>query len=149
MAFRVGDYMIETLWVRMKWKTNKVNVVVGVYYQPHSQDDDSDELFYKELRDICRSTALVLMSDFNFPDITWKSHTVDTKRSRKSLKHAKDYFLVQVLREPPRKAALLDLFVNREVLMGKMVIGGCLGHSDHEVAEFQMAGDRRKTARKL
>ena len=26
-----------------------------------------------------------------------------------------------------------------------MVIGGCLGHSDHKVVEFHIIGDRRKT----
>lgn len=28
------------------------------------------------------------------------------------------------------------------------MIGGWLGHSDHEVVEFQIVGDRRKTASK-
>ena len=32
--------------------------------------------------------------------------------------------------------------------MGEVVIGGCLGHSGHEVVEFQSVGDRRKTASK-
>lgn len=30
--------------------------------------------------------------------------------------------------------------------MGTMVIGGCLGHSDHEIVEFQVAGNRSKTS---
>ena len=56
---------------------------------------------------------------------------------------------MQVLREPTRKGALLDLlFVNREGLVGEVVIGGCLGHSNHAVAEFQIIGNRRKTASK-
>lgn len=58
-------------------------------------------------------------------------------------------FLVQVLRKPTRKGALLDLLlVNREGLVGKMVIGGCLGHNDQEVVEFKIFGDRRKTTTK-
>ena len=90
-----------------------------------------------------------LWVDLNFPDINWEYHAVDANRSRKFLKHVEDNFLVQVLREPTRKGALLDLlFVNREGLMGKVVIGGCLGHSDHEVVEFQIIGDRRKNASK-
>ncbi|XP_052628596.1 uncharacterized protein LOC128134646 [Harpia harpyja] len=32
--------------------------------------------------------------------------------------------------------------------MGEVVIGGWLGHSDHKVVEFQIIGDRRKTASK-
>ena len=52
-------------------------------------------------------TALVLMGDFNFPDVDWEHHTVNTNRSRKFLKHVGDNFLVQVLTEPTRKGALL------------------------------------------
>ena len=32
--------------------------------------------------------------------------------------------------------------------MGEVVVGGCLGDSDHEVVEFQIVGNRRKTASK-
>ena len=101
--------MVENLWVRMKQKANKVHVVVGIYHQPRNHDNDTNELFYKELRDISRSAALVLMGDFNFPDINWEYHTADTNRSRKFLMHIEGNFLVQVLREPTRKGAFLDL----------------------------------------
>lgn len=33
--------------------------------RPPSQNDDTNELFFKELRETSRSTALVLMGDFN------------------------------------------------------------------------------------
>lgn len=33
--------------------------------------DYNDELFNEGLRDISNSSALVLMEDFNFPDINW------------------------------------------------------------------------------
>ncbi|GAB0203202.1 hypothetical protein GRJ2_002785800 [Grus japonensis] len=145
----VGDDMVESLWVRIKGQANKGDVVVGVYYRPPSQDDATDELFFKELREASRSTALVLMGDFNLPDINWEHHTADTSRSRSFLKHLDDNFLVQLLKEPTRKGALLDLLlVNREGLVGEVAIGGRLGHSDHEVVEFKIFGDRRKTATK-
>lgn len=47
-------------------------------------------------------------------------------------------FLTQGLREPSRKDALLDLFVNTEGLMGDVMIGDCLGHIDHEMVEFKI-----------
>jgi len=88
------------------------------------------------------------MGDFNFPDINREYHKADTNRSRKFLKHVEENFLVQLLMELTRKGALLNMFVNRERLVGKVVINSCLGHSDHEVVEFQTVGDRRKTASK-
>ncbi|GAB0204012.1 mitochondrial enolase superfamily member 1 [Grus japonensis] len=145
----VGDDTVESLWVRIKGQANKGDVVVGVYYRPPSQADTNNELFFKELREASRSTALVLMGDFNLPDVNWEHHTADTSRSRSFLKHLDDKFLVQVLKEPMRKGALLDLLlVNREGLVGEVAIGGRLGHSDHEVVEFKIFGDRRKTAPK-
>ena len=54
-------------------------------------------------------------------------------------------FLSQVLSEPTRKDALLDLlFVNREGLVGDVMVGGCLGHSDHEMVEFKIFSVMRK-----
>lgn len=53
--------------------------------------------------------------------------------------------LLQVLREATRKGALLDLlFVNRDNIMCEVMIGGCLGHSNHEMVEFKIFGDMRK-----
>ena len=51
----------------------------------------------------------------------------------------------QVLGEPTRKDALLDLlFVNREGLVGDVVVGGCLGHSDHKMVEFKLVSVMRE-----
>lgn len=117
----------ERLWVRMKREANKADDVAGIYCKPPRQDDTTDELFYKEIKDKSTSTALVFMGDFNFPDINREYHTVESNRYRKFLKHTEGNFLVQVLREMNRKGALLGLwFVNREELVGKVVIGGCL-----------------------
>lgn len=51
----------------------------------------------------------------------------------------------QVLSEKARKDALLDLlFVNREGLMGYVMIYGCLGQSDHKMIEFKGFGVMRR-----
>ncbi|XP_030920994.1 zinc finger SWIM domain-containing protein 6-like, partial [Geospiza fortis] len=61
-----------------------------VYYRPPSQDNDADELFFKEQRDTSKSTTLVLMEDFNLPYVDWEHHTAGTNRSRRFLKHLYD-----------------------------------------------------------
>lgn len=43
-----GNATLENLWVGMK--DERVDVIVGIYYRPHSQGEDTDELFLKELR---------------------------------------------------------------------------------------------------
>ena len=149
MELAVGDGTVESLWVRLKGQTNKVDVIVGVYYRPPSQDGDTDKLFFKKLRDASKSSALVLMGEFNLPDVNWEYHTAGTNRSRRFLNHLDDKFLIPVLRELTRKGAFLDLFlIERESLMGEVATGGCLGHSSHEAVKFQIYGNRRKPASK-
>lgn len=46
-------------------------------------------------------------------------------------------FLTQLVSEPTREGVPLDfLFVNREGLVGDVMVGGRLGHSDHEMIVF-------------
>ena len=83
--------------------------------------------------------ALVLMGDFNFPDIRWEYHPAVTSRSWKFLTLVGENFLPQVLSEPAGKDPLLDwLFGNRDGLVGDMMVGGWLGRGDCEMVEFQI-----------
>ena len=51
------------------------DTVVGVYYVPLDQEEEVNEAFYRQLEVASRSQALVLMGDFNHPDICWKGNT--------------------------------------------------------------------------
>jgi len=60
-----------------------------------------------------------------------------------------DNFLTQLVSEPTWGGASLDLlFTNREGLVGDVVVGGCLGHSDHEMTEFLVQGEVKSGASK-
>ena len=132
--------------MRIRGIENKGDVVVSVYCRSPSQDIIStDELFFRHLGEISGSVALVLMGGFNIPDINWEHHTAVMSKSWKFLKFVGDNFLSQVLSEPARKDALLGLlFVNREGLVGDVMVGACLGHSDHEMVEFKIFSVRKK-----
>jgi len=61
---------------------------------------------------------------------------VERKQSRRFLERTEENVLTQ-LSESTREGTLLDLlFENREGLVGDVMAGGCLGHSDHEMIEF-------------
>lgn len=61
--------------------------------------------------------TLVLMGGFKFPDINWEYHTDELSKAVKFLKQAEDNFRSQILSEPTRKTALLNvLFENRKTL---------------------------------
>uniref|UniRef100_A0A8B9TVH4 BACK domain-containing protein n=1 Tax=Anas platyrhynchos TaxID=8839 RepID=A0A8B9TVH4_ANAPL len=101
--------------------------------------------FYRQLTEAAKSSALVLVGDFNFPDISWKHNTAQRKQSRRFLESVEDSFLTQLISEPTRGGALLDLlFTNREGLVEDVIVGNSLGQSDHEMVEFTILGGARK-----
>ena len=82
------------------------------------------------------------MEDFNFPDICWKYNTAQRKQSKRFLECVEDSLLTQLVQEPTRGGALLDLlFTNRDGLVGDVKVGDCLGQSNHEIVEFSILGD--------
>lgn len=93
------DGMVECLWVRMRGKV-KADVLLGFCYRPPSQDEEIDEIFYEQLSEVSKSTALVLVADFNLADIFWKYNTAERKQSRRFLQSVKDNFLTQLVSEP-------------------------------------------------
>lgn len=127
---RSGRYRADS-WQWHSWElldknqvTNKkqVDVIVGVGYSLPSQANDTNEFFSEEPRDVSKSTALVLMGDFNLPEINWKHHTTGTARVWWSLKNL-DSFVELVLREPTQKDALPDLLLVNRISWAKWRLG--------------------------
>ncbi|GAB0178083.1 hypothetical protein GRJ2_000273600 [Grus japonensis] len=65
-----GDESVKCLWVRIRRKANMADIMVC--YRPPKQDEEADEIFYEQLGEVSRFLALVLMGDFNLPDVCWK-----------------------------------------------------------------------------
>ena len=102
--------------------------MIGVYYRPPDQGEAVDEAFLLQMQKASCSRALVLVGDFNHPDICWKDHTASCKRSRKLLESTDDNFLVQVLDRLTGGEVLLDLLLtNAEEIIKDVNIGGSLG----------------------
>lgn len=64
-----------------------------VYYRPPWQDDNADKLFFEELRDTCKPTALVLIGDFNLPKFNWEHHTAGATQAKRFLRNLDDNFM--------------------------------------------------------
>ena len=61
-----------------------------------------------------------------------------------------DNFLLQVIEEPTRRGAMLDLVLtNKEGLVGSVKLKGSLGCSDHEMLEFKILRAVRRAHSKL
>ncbi|GAB0204964.1 hypothetical protein GRJ2_002962000 [Grus japonensis] len=140
----------KSLWVRIKGSAGAGDIIVGVCYRPPDQGDQADEAVYRQIGAASRSQALVLMGDFNHPDICWRDNTAEHKQSRKFLECVDDNFLLQVIEEPTRRGAMLDLVLtNKEGLVGDVKLKGSLGCSDHEMVEFKILRAARRVRSKL
>ncbi|GAB0190982.1 hypothetical protein GRJ2_001563500 [Grus japonensis] len=91
------------------------------------------------------------MRDIDHPNICWKDMpTAGHKQSRRFLEHIGDNFLLQVIEEPTRRGAMLDLVLtNKEGLVGNVKLKGSLGCSDHEMVEFKILKPVRRVHSKL
>ncbi|RMB99816.1 hypothetical protein DUI87_23593 [Hirundo rustica rustica] len=149
-GIETNDDEVESLWVKIKGKANKADILLGVCYRPPNQDEEVDNLFYKQLNNVSGSSALVLVGDFNLPDIFWELNTAEKQQSRKFLECVEDNFLSQLVSKPTRGGTVLDLlFTNRDGLVGDVEVGGRLGHSDHEIIEFSIIGEIRRNINKI
>jgi len=90
------------------------------------------------------------MGDFNNPDISWEDHTARYTQSWRFLESISDNFLMQVVEEPTRKGALLDLVLtNKEGLVENVKAGGRFGCSDHEIVEFRILHGGSRTISRI
>ena len=90
------------------------------------------------------------MGDFNHSNICWRDNTAWHKQSRRLLECIDDNFLLQVIEEPTRRGAMLDLVLtNKDGLVGNVKLGDSLGCSDHEMVEFKILRAARRVHSKL
>ncbi|KAK4828095.1 hypothetical protein QYF61_023457 [Mycteria americana] len=87
---------VECLWVRIRGKANKSDIMVRVCYRPPNQNEETDKIFYKQVGEVSQSLALVLVGDFKLPDVCWKYNTAERKQSRRFLECVEDNFLTQL-----------------------------------------------------
>ena len=73
---------------------------------------------------------MVLMGNFNHPDICWKDNIASDKQLK--LECIDDNFPFQVVQEPMRRGAVLDLVLTKqERLVSNVKLKGSLDFSDH------------------
>lgn len=92
---------------------------------------------------------LVIMGNFNHPDICWKSKTtiVEIKQSR-LLQQSDDNFLVQMLKRPMKGDALLNFTLYKE-LVRVLKARDYLACSNHEMVEFRIVRGESKTKSRI
>ena len=124
----------EGLWCKLTnlGKDNE-SIFVGVYYKSPSLSKENEELFFQSLK-YNHFDRVVLIGDFNYPDIDWVNMQAEKQNSRTFLNIMQDNFLVQHVDHPTRGNAILDLlFTSDEAMVRNLDIGESFGGSDHNI----------------
>ena len=69
LCLKSSHEQVESLLVRIRDRGNKGNLVVGVFYRPSDQGEPTDEAVFLQLLQASCSQSLVLLGDFNHPNI--------------------------------------------------------------------------------
>ena len=140
-----GKDRIECLWVRIRGKADKADMMVEFCYRLPNQDEEKDELFYRQLGEVSQLLTLVLVGDFNLQDFCWKYNTEDRKQSRRFLQCVENNLVTQLVSEPTWEGASLELlFANREGLAVDVMVGGHFGYSNNKMIEFLILEEVRR-----
>src|SRR5678815_1563134 len=114
---------------------------IGAFYRPPGQSPELDVEIVKEIETACHSNekGIVIMGDFNFPGIHWDSLSNMDRSSSAFINCILDNFLTQMVQEPTRYDALLDLILtNDESMVDEVRVEENLGLSDHNIIRFNM-----------
>ncbi|CAB4025347.1 Hypothetical predicted protein, partial [Paramuricea clavata] len=133
----------EVLWCEVVIPNPLTTMLVGVFYRPPSTDLNYMQELEKSLSMIERNgknLTLVLLGDFNFPNINWFAPSPSTLCSDAYFcDMIDDNFLHQTINVPTRKGNILDLvLVNKPELMLWSNVCEGLANSDHDSIEFSL-----------
>lgn len=90
------------------------------------------------------SQALVLMGDFNHPNICWRDNRAGHKQSKRILEDVDHNFLLQVREETTGKGTQLGFILNNKGLVGNVVLQRSLVCSNCEIMELEVLRAARR-----
>jgi len=84
---------------------------------------------------------MVFIVNFSHPSTCWRNNTAGHQKPKRFLECVDSSFLFQVVQEPTRKGAMLDLVLtSEEGLVSNVKLKGSLGCTAHKIAEFKVLG---------
>ena len=143
--FQFNKDYLEFVWTEIKLSASDT-LLCGVIYksQQVKENDLLDDLFLSVCNDK-RYAHLLIMGDFNYPQIDWLNWTLlesSHHPSTKAIETIRDNFLFQHVSAPTRfcqnhQPNTLDLiFINEEQFIQQVEISHSLGLSDHCIISF-------------
>ena len=142
---QLNDADVESsVWCLIQLESSE-NLLVGLcYMSPNTSTEKNDEKLRRQIakiRDVQNVSHLLLMGDFNFPEIDWINNRVKGSQESEPQRFydlLQDEFLVQHVCKPTRvrgnqKPSLIDLVISKdENMIDEIQHLAPLGSSDHE-----------------
>ncbi|CAJ0940425.1 unnamed protein product [Ranitomeya imitator] len=138
-----GNEDVESIWVEIHGGKNGNKILIGVCYKPPNITESMESLLLKQIDEAATHNEVLVMGDFNYPDINWETETCETHKGNRFLLITKKNYLSQLVQNPTRGAALLDLILsNRPDRITNLQVVGHLGNSDHNIVQFHLSFTR-------
>ena len=130
----------EMNWVKIKLQNMK-NLCAGVFYMPHRNKKDTQELkksLDKLTQDGAKTVDVILGGDFNCPDINWENNSVSPSANDHEIQQAviditTSNLLTQIHDQPTRSPNILDIIFTSNASLEKSS-SSIPGISDHNMA---------------
>lgn len=122
---------------------HKADTTVGFYHRAPNQNEEGDEIFYKQLGEASQSLALFSWGTWGTRGLLETQHRRE-QTVQDTSECVEQNFLTQLAREATRGYAPLDLMFVNTGLVGDEMVGLCLGQRYHEMIEFSVLGEVRR-----
>lgn len=136
----------EQVWCILKIQNGPDLLIGCMYHSPNSTQENFDTML-NHINEVCKDhnrAHIVIMGDFNRPDIDWVNYNGKSDRDIKFIETLQDNFLTQFLDQPTRhrqgqKPNIDDLLIsNHEDIIQEIMYMDHLGKSDHLVIGFNI-----------
>jgi len=137
----MSSQFADQVWCKIKIK-NGDELLIGVCYRSPNTTlfgKDNDLLLLNLINEI-RGKPVLLMGDFNFPDIDWEAHHGNTSMSSGFIDAVDEAFLTQHVNLNTRKNSVLDLvFTSEPDMIDSVSVLGYLADSDHNILQWTVS----------
>lgn len=134
----------------------KGEIYFGIIYRSPNSTSENNARLFKFIRDVSiEKEKVVLIGDFNFPNIRWDTWTTTSGREEKEfLEVLRDSYMNQYVLEPTRYRAsncphILDLVLSNSDIIKDVEFLSPLGKSDHSVLLVKVYGKVLETKNDL
>jgi len=130
----------DQIWCKIKI-SNGEDLLIGVCYRSPNVEfsDKANNNRLCEMIDEVSGRYIILMGDFNYPDIDWSTPYGQSQDSQQFISHIEDSHWTQHVTEGTCNGSLLDLvFTSDPDMINTVVVLDRLANSDHNILQWEV-----------